>query len=75
MFSVVVSNLYALALDKKSYVKKFYQLYNKFGAIVQMSFLYDINGTLLDYKSSPIDHGPEVFLKLFNNRIYLNGQK
>lgn len=60
--------------DKKSYVKKFYQLYNKFGAVVQMSFLYDINGTLLDYKSSPIDHGPEVFLKLFNNRIYLNGQ-
>ena len=39
-----------------------------------MSFLYDRNGTLLDYKSSPIDHGPEVFLKLFNNRIYLNGQ-
>ena len=26
---------------------------------------------LLDYKSSPIDHGPDIFMKLFKERIIL----
>lgn len=35
-----------------------------------ISFIFDKN-MLTDYKSSPLDHGPEVFLKLFKERIVL----
>ena len=35
-----------------------------------ISFIFDKN-MITDYKASPLDHGPDVFLKLFNNRITL----
>ena len=58
------------ATDKKEdYVKKFYKINNKYKNFVNISFMYDKMGELLDFKSSPIDHGPEIFMKLFKNRI------
>ena len=68
-----------IALDKqylfigdeewKRWTNKFYQIDNKFSKYIQISFLYDIDNILLDYKDSPIDKGDNVFLKLYNNRI------
>ena len=37
----------------------------------QISFLFDREGKFLKYKMSPIDGGPEVFLQLFKERIFL----
>lgn len=37
---------------------------------VLISFIFDKN-MITDYKSSPIDHGPEIFLQLFKERIVL----
>jgi hypothetical protein len=37
---------------------------------VMISFIFDKN-MITDYKSSPIDHGPEIFMKLFKERIIL----
>lgn len=37
---------------------------------VNISFIFD-KTMITDYKSSPIDHGPEIFLQLFKNRIFL----
>ena len=52
----------------KRWVNKYYQIFNKFGNKVQISYLFDFD-KYLDYKDSPIDKGKEVFLKLYNNRI------
>ena len=38
--------------------------------LVVGSFLFD-KFNLLDYKMSPIDNGPENFLQLYKNRIFL----
>ena len=67
-----------IALDKqykqvgdeewKRWVQKFYQIHNKYGKEVQISYMFDFD-KYLDYKDSPIDKGKEVFLKLFKNRI------
>jgi hypothetical protein len=57
--------------DKKQYVKKFYNYQNKYGALYNLSFIYDKEGKYLDYKDSPIDKDKETFLKLFKERIYL----
>lgn len=67
-----------IALDKQyeevgnqewqRWVQKYYQIHNKFGGSVQISYLFDFD-KYLDYKDSPIDKGKEVFLTLFNNRI------
>jgi len=69
-----------IALDKqyqkvgdnewKRWVQKFYQLHNKFGNKVQISYMFDFD-KYLDYKQSPIDNGKEVFLTLYKNRIFL----
>ena len=48
--------------------KNFYSLHNKYGAYVQLSFLFD-KGDLLGYKDSPIDRGKEIFLQLFQERV------
>ena len=44
--------------------------YNKYKNIVNISFIFD-KEKLTDYKSAPIDHGPDIFLKLFKNRVLL----
>ena len=45
-------------------------LYAKYGAYVQISFMFD-KGNLLGYKDSPIDRGKDIFLKLFEERVTL----
>lgn len=52
------------------WTKKLYDIHTKYGAYVQISYLFD-KKDLLDYKDSPVDKGKETFLKLFKNRIML----
>lgn len=54
----------------KQWTDKLYQIHNKYGSLVQISYLFDLTDTL-KYKSSPIDQGPEIFLDLFKNRIQI----
>ena len=49
---------------------KLKSIHNKYGAYVQISYLFD-KGKILDYKDSPIDKGPEIFMQLFKERIML----
>lgn len=51
-------------------VKNYKTLYAKYGAYVQISFMFD-KGNLLGYKDSPIDRGEDIFLKLFEERVTL----
>ena len=54
----------------KEYIKweeKLINIYKKYGGFIQISFILDID-SLLGYKDSPIDKGPDIFLELFNNR-------
>ena len=46
------------------------KLYNKYKNDVLISFIFDKN-MITSYKASPMDHGPEIFLKLFKERIVL----
>lgn len=57
-------------IEWKKWTDKLYKLYEKYNNLVQISFILD-KDHMLDYKQSPIDAGPDVFLELFNNRIYL----
>jgi hypothetical protein len=50
--------------------KKLEQIHNKYKNEVLISYLWD-KKDLLEYKDSPIDEGPEKFLKLFKERIIL----
>ena len=43
---------------------------DKYKNFVTVSFIFDKN-MITGYKSSPIDEGPEKFLKLFKERIVL----
>lgn len=54
----------------KRWTKKLKDIHNKYSSLCQISFLFDKNN-LLNYKDSPIDQGPEVFMKLFKERIIL----
>ena len=54
----------------KQWTKKLYQIHNKYGGLVQISYLFDTTN-LLNYKSSPIDHGIDTFLTLFKERIII----
>ena len=56
--------------DFKVLTKNLQQLANKFKNYMTVSCMFDKEKDL-DYKSSPIDHGREVFIKLFQNRITL----
>ena len=51
-------------------IKNYYNIYHKYGSYVQISYLFD-KENLLDYKMSPLDAGPEVFLELYKKRIFL----
>ena len=69
-----------IALDKqykelnddefKKLVKNLKSIHKKYGQFVKISFMFD-KTNLLDYKSSPIDHGKETFLELFKSRVNL----
>lgn len=50
--------------------KNLRKISDKYKSYVTISFLFD-KSNLLDYKSSPIDHGKETYLELFRNRIVL----
>ena len=52
----------------KKWTKKLKDLHKKYGSLVQVTFMFDLKN-LLEYKMSPIDAGPEIFLQLFQNRI------
>ena len=56
--------------DCRKWTKKLTQINNKYGSKVQISFLWD-KEHVLNYKDSPIDQGPEVFIELFKNRIQI----
>ena len=58
-------------IEFKQWVKKLTALHNKYSKQVKISFMFDKEGDLLDYKSSPIDHGRDIFLKLFKERVRL----
>ncbi len=45
-------------------------IYHKYGNLVKISFIFD-KWDYLDYKDSPIDKGPDVFMELFKRRINL----
>ena len=51
-------------------VKNLKQIHRKYGMYTKISYMFDKTG-LLDYKSSPIDHGKETFLELYKNRVNL----
>lgn len=71
----------AIAFDKqwqekgdaefKKWVEKLTSINNKYSSKVMITFVFDKEGTNLDYKMSPIDNGPGIFLKLFKERIRL----
>ena len=48
--------------------RKLLQIGSKYKSYVNISFMFDKN-MITNYKSSPIDHGPEKFLQLFKERI------
>lgn len=51
-------------------VQNLKNIHNKYGGLVQISFLFD-KENLLGFKNSPIDKGKDVFLELFKRRIYI----
>ena len=46
------------------------KLRSKYKNYVNISFIFD-KKMITGYKSSPIDHGPQIFMELFKNRIIL----
>ena len=42
--------------------------HNKYGKYTQISYMFD-KEDLLGYKMSPIDQGPDVFMKMFKERV------
>lgn len=55
----------------RQWTKKLTALHNKYSKQVNISFMFDKEGDLLEYKASPIDAGPDIFMKLFKERIRL----
>lgn len=54
----------------KGWTKKLKDINKKYSPLVKISFMFD-KDNLLGYKDSPIDRGPEIFMKLFERRIIL----
>lgn len=50
---------------------KLYRIFEKFGSMVNVSFLFDGECRLLGYKDSPLDKGRETFLELFRDRVVI----
>ena len=55
----------------KRWTKKLINIHKKYSPYLTISFLFDKENNLLGYKDSPTDKGKEIFLKLFERRIYL----
>ena len=55
----------------KRWTEKYYQIHNKYGKYLQISYMFDFD-KYLDYKNSPIDKGKDIFMILYNNRIVLS---
>lgn len=51
--------------------KKLQKVYDKYGSMANISFLYDAQRDTLGYKNSPLDCGKDTFLYLFRNRVIL----
>ena len=56
--------------EHKEWVKKLYALHKKYGKFVQLSYIFD-KDYILKYKNSPIDQGKDIFLELYNKRIFI----
>ena len=56
--------------DFKRWTHKLETINEKYKGLCQMSFIFDTQHRL-EYKASPIDQGPELFLELFQERIFL----
>ena len=54
----------------KKLVRNLKGIHRKYGHFIKISFLFD-KEDLLDYKSSPIDHGSKVFQELYRKRVNL----
>ena len=54
--------------EAKRIIRNLKQIHKKYGQYVKISFMWDKNNQL-GYKDSPIDTSPELFLKLFKERI------
>lgn len=54
----------------KHQVKNFKALHKKYSQFVLISFMFD-KDDVLPYKASPIDCGPEIFMKLYKERVML----
>lgn len=50
------------------WTKKLIDIHNKYGKYVKISFMFD-KENLLQYKASPIDGGPQVFMYMLQHRI------
>lgn len=55
--------------SKQKWVKKFYDLHDRYGNQFNINFIYDKYGEFLDYKDSPVDKGREIFEELYRRRI------
>ena len=51
-------------------VSNFRKLHAKYKTTVTLSFIFD-KRMITGYKASPIDEGPDKFLKLFKERVFL----
>ena len=56
--------------EHKEWAKKLYSLHKKYGSFVQLSYIFD-KEYILNYKNSPIDQGKDIFLELYNKRIFI----
>ena len=56
--------------EGKRWVKKLRDIHKKYSPKCQISFMFDKTG-ILEYKNSPIDQGPDIFMKLLKERIIL----
>lgn len=54
----------------KRWTKKLTDINTKYGKDCKISFLFD-KDKFLDYKDSPIDKGPDVFMELFKRRVVI----
>lgn len=54
----------------KLFTKKLQHIHDRFKNYANITIMFDKN-KLTSYKDSPIDQGPEIFLQLFKERIYL----
>lgn len=57
-------------VEYQLWTKKLIEIHNRYSKYCTISFMFD-KGRRLQYKASPIDQGPELFLQLFEERIFL----